>query len=71
MRAKAVPPRKRNAARVVAAVLASAIAVGAAPPGAATPSTSSAVQVGTDTGRAPTSSDSPAAAEQIIEAITS
>ncbi len=32
---------------------------------------SSALQFGTDTGRAPTSSEWPAVAEQIIEAITS
>jgi hypothetical protein len=30
-----------------------------------------ALQFGTDTGRAPTSSESPAVADQIIEAITS
>ena len=46
------------------------------PTGKSWPSTplsarSSALQFATDTGRAPTSSESPAAAEQIIETITS
>lgn len=76
MRAKAVPPRKRNAARVVAAVLASAIAVGSAPAGAATPPTSTdalarATQIGVDVdARYPGLRVSETSSTAVIESLT-